>query len=249
LSEYGSREWFDVRYGASEADPWGLGWRPSQMYRYGRMIEALGTAACLSNQSQGLVVDLGCATGDFTSLLGDAFSGDMRCRVVGVDLSDIAVSRARRRFPSLTFQTGSIGDAAAQFENSADLVTCLEVLYYIPAEERAGIVADLRRMLRKGGHLLVSSMIGSTPYMDRTALESLFTDGFKVRAAGTISLHPLVDVEKLVHRVFHLRRSWRASQFLPGRTGYRAVHRVAGLCRQLLGDRADSHAFCLAERI
>ena len=41
----------------------------------------------------------------------------------------------------------------------------LEVLYYIPDAERAGTLGRVRRMLKPGGMVLVSSMIAARPYM------------------------------------------------------------------------------------
>jgi SAM-dependent methyltransferase len=95
----------------------------------------------------GEVLDAGCGTGGNADLLSE-FG-----RVWGLDISPLAVCRARRRFPGRTIQ-GSVEDLP--FASSAfGLVASLEVLYHrqISGEPRA--LREAARVLHPGGRLLL----------------------------------------------------------------------------------------------
>jgi 2-polyprenyl-3-methyl-5-hydroxy-6-metoxy-1,4-benzoquinol methylase len=246
MAEYGTQDWFEHIYRSSAGDPWGLNWRPTQLYRYGRMLSALSQVQGRSLRPEARVIDVGCATGDFTALLGGLFAADSSCRVTGMDLSETAVSRAAARFPGIEFLAGGIDTAAARFAQSADLVCCLEVIYYIPQSERAAVIAQLKSMLKPGGTLLISSMIAPPPYLTSAALQALVAEQLLIVSTGVLHLHPLVDIEKLWMKLMPGRRDRRPDEYLPGRAGFQRVERTARLFERLLGRRSDSHAFVIA---
>jgi len=248
VSEYGSADWLERIYSASESDPWGLNWRPTQLYRYGRMLEELGRCkpAAGSVGRECLGVDMGCATGEFTALMSHTLRSMQPSRVMGFDLSATAVRRAAERFPDLQFQAGSFEQAAAQLAGSADVVSCLEVLYYVPAEQRAAALSNLKAMLRPGGLLLVSSMIGLPPYLDYAQLQALVGSQLTIVAGGELSLRPLSDIEKLSMKILRRTRGRDARDYLPGGKGFARVDRLSRLCRATFGKRSNSHGFVIA---
>src|SRR6185437_8001976 len=108
MSSYGTAEWFETAYRRSASDPWGLDWRPTQLFRYGRMLSEL--LRCAGEQSIERVIDVGCATGDFTDLVRRALPPNSARRVVGMDMSSTAIERARHRHPDLELHAAPLGD-------------------------------------------------------------------------------------------------------------------------------------------
>jgi len=193
-----------------------------------------------------LVVDLGCATGEFTGLLASQLSGSP---VIGYDLAETAIMRARQRFSTVQFRPGSFAEAAADHSGVVDLVSCLEVLYYVPHPQRAMAVDAIRALLRPDGVVLASSMIGGSPYIDGDGLAALFSTGFRIIHSGSLSLWPLTVMEKWRMKLGAPRAARNVSDYVPGGRGFHMLERAEGLLRRLLGRRADSHVFIIARRV
>jgi SAM-dependent methyltransferase len=197
---YGSRAWMESQYAASKDDPWGLDWRPSQRHRYARMFGALQDALPVQPRPRA-IVDVGCATGAFTAMLGGLGDTAEDGAVTGIDIAESAVARAAMRFPAIRFRCMALDECARAYEGSADVVTCMEVLYYLPREQRADAVHQLKRMLKPGGHLLVSSMIASGPYFSFGELKALMAGELNVVVTGVLHLKPLTLLEKLLMKL------------------------------------------------
>lgn len=106
------------------------------------------------------VVDVGCGPGDLARVLARRAG-----RVIGVDpapqMVDYATARCRDlancRFERGTAQSLPLPDA------SADLVTCTFAMHHIPAAHRADAVAQMFRVLRPGGRLLLADTYPTDP--------------------------------------------------------------------------------------
>ena len=61
-NQYGTIEWFNGEYAKVEDDPWYTTFRSSLKVRYGRVLKLLDAVEF----SPISVLDIGCATGDFT---------------------------------------------------------------------------------------------------------------------------------------------------------------------------------------
>jgi SAM-dependent methyltransferase len=96
------------------------------------------------------VLDLGCGNGvPATRLLAERFA------VVGVDISEVQVARARRLVPSAIFVRGdmaSIEFAAATF----DAVVSFFALIHVPVEEQRAILRRISGWLKPGGFFLAT---------------------------------------------------------------------------------------------
>ncbi|HET7573252.1 MAG TPA: methyltransferase domain-containing protein [Gaiellaceae bacterium] len=95
------------------------------------------------------VLDLGSAAGAVTHFL----SG-LGCDVVGVDLSETGVARARERYPGLCFE---VADAAAlPFpDGSFDKAVAADVTEHLEDETLRGMLREARRVLVAGGTLSI----------------------------------------------------------------------------------------------
>ena len=97
------------------------------------------------------VLDLACGEG-----YGSSFMADVARSVVGVDISDEAVQNASTVYSkaNLTFQQGSA--IALDFANASfDVVVSFETIEHLA--EQAEMLAEIRRVLRPNGLLVISS--------------------------------------------------------------------------------------------
>ena len=248
---YGTSEWFEALYRRSAGDPWGLDWRPSQELRFAAMLEVVqATRAALPARPR--VLDFGCGTGDFTARLADWAAGEGG-ELLAVDASPTAVARARVRIGQGRCEAWDAAMCAARAPEGFDLLTCLEVLYYVPAPERAAFLASLARLLRPGGLALFSSMVGRGPYLSAAGLRREVGGAFEVRQEATLHARPLALAEKALMAL--ARRTVRGGQ-VPTRWT-RAFRRLAGprqaalsarWAGRLLGGWAASHNYVLARK-
>ena len=122
------------------------------------------------------VLDLGCGDGRFSAQLRD-----LGAAPIAVDVSQEAVRRAREQHPWLDVRQVAEGGPLPLEDQSVDVVWAGEVLEHVL--DPVGLMSEVRRVLRFGGRLLVT-----TPYHGRvaTALLSLrghaFDEHFDPRA-------------------------------------------------------------------
>ncbi|MFL5820514.1 MAG: class I SAM-dependent methyltransferase [Solirubrobacteraceae bacterium] len=116
------------------------------------------------------VLDVGCGEGAFCAELAAAGA-----RPVGVEVAEHAVRRARARHPGLRFEAATPHGPLAFDDAQFDVIWTSEVIEHVA--DTARWLSELRRVLRPGGYLLVT-----TPYHGRfkaalvglTAFESHF---------------------------------------------------------------------------
>jgi len=113
----------------------------------------LGTFAELVGKT-GPVGDLGCGPGRLTGHLAS-----LGLDVFGVDLSPGMVSVARRTYPELRFEVGSMR-ALALADGSLAGALAWYSLIHTPPEQLPGLVAELARVLAPGGRLLTAFQVG-----------------------------------------------------------------------------------------
>jgi len=96
------------------------------------------------------VLDLGCGEGDFTVWLAEAGA-----RVLGVDVAEAALRRARRRHPGVEFELAPIDGELPVPDASYDVVWASEVIEHVADTGRW--LSEVRRVLAPGGRLLVTT--------------------------------------------------------------------------------------------
>jgi SAM-dependent methyltransferase len=107
------------------------------------------------------VLDLGAGDGTFAAELRAA-----GCDVVAADVAEEALRRARARVPGLDARRLEEGAPLPLDEDAFDAVWAGEVLEHVA--DVVGLLAEVRRVLRWGGRLLVT-----TPYHGRVATAAL----------------------------------------------------------------------------
>jgi ubiquinone/menaquinone biosynthesis C-methylase UbiE len=168
-AEWAKREWFEAQaqQGADDAASYfGHAANGYQRYRHRQLLDALhGVAGELKRDA---LLDLGCAAGDLTALIGQHFRFR---RTVGVDFVADVLERGRNRFPSIEFRQGALPEIGFP-DGSFDLVIASEVLYYLTEAARRQAVEEIHRVLRPGGFLLFTAVLGG-PYFSAAGAREL----------------------------------------------------------------------------
>ena len=113
------------------------------------------------------VLDVGCGDGAFTALLAG-----WGAEPVGVEVAEEALRRARARHPGLDFRLVEAGGGLPLADASVDVCWASEVLAHVA--DTAGLLGEVRRVLRPRGSLLVT-----TPYHGRVRTTALAWHGFE----------------------------------------------------------------------
>ncbi len=116
---------------------------------YDRIVELTGVRPGDS------VLDVGSSSGYLARRLAAV---DPSVRVTGVDPSEPAIAYARRHArPSMTFTVG-IAQNLGLPDASFDVVTCTLAMHHIPRWQRQAAFAEMYRVTRPGGRLLMADM-------------------------------------------------------------------------------------------
>lgn len=105
-------------------------------------------------RDQGEVLDAGCGAGRMARYLADR-----GCTVRGVDLSPRMVAGGRRAHPDLDLTVASLADLPFEDGLFAGVMAWYSTIH-TPDDELPGVLAELVRVLRPGGHLLVAFQAG-----------------------------------------------------------------------------------------
>jgi SAM-dependent methyltransferase len=102
----------------------------------------------------GPVADVGCGPGYVTGYLDDA-----GLQVFGIDLSPEMVALARRDYPALRFEVGTMTDLDLGDDSVAGIVAFWSVIH-VPDHAVPGVFEEFRRVLRPEGLVLVGFHVG-----------------------------------------------------------------------------------------
>ncbi|MEU2716128.1 methyltransferase domain-containing protein [Streptomyces sp. NPDC007205] len=105
----------------------------------------------------GLVADLGCGPGAVAAHLAD-----LGLSVSGLDLSESMLAIARREYPALRFEQGSMLELPFDDGSLAGAVSWYSSIH-TPVAELPRLFAEFSRVLAPGGHLLLAFQTGDEP--------------------------------------------------------------------------------------
>ncbi len=148
----GLRESFNQLY-RSMRDPWGA---TSQRYRYQKQ-KYQGLLSILPNREYDNVLDVGCGLGALARWLTPHAR-----QILGIDISDEAITEARRMSRGLTnvrYLQADIYDFQAQGQ-VFDLIVLADVLYYLAPLDECTLkllIEKIARLLSPGGLLLLTN--------------------------------------------------------------------------------------------
>ncbi|NUR62962.1 MAG: class I SAM-dependent methyltransferase [Catenulispora sp.] len=104
----------------------------------------------LAKEVGGPVADVGCGPGYVTAHLAS-----LGLDVFGVDLSPGMLEQARKAYPELRFEEGSMMALDIADGALAAVVARYSIIHLVP-EDVPGVLAEFRRVLAPGGHLFIN---------------------------------------------------------------------------------------------
>jgi SAM-dependent methyltransferase len=110
----------------------------------------------------GPVADIGCGPGRLTTHLDQ-----LGVKAFGIDLSPEMIAIARRLYPHLDFEVGSMTELNLSDGELGGLMAWYSLIH-IPPERHPAIFATFYRALAAGGHLLVAFQAGDDEPHHRT---------------------------------------------------------------------------------
>jgi SAM-dependent methyltransferase len=148
------------------------------------------------------IVELGPGSGFYVKGWKASGAGSL----VGLDIATVVAEQLSAAYPEYRFEQADITERWPVDDASADIVTAFDVLFHIVDDSRfAASLVEAGRVLRPGGHMLVSDLFlhGHTFRNDHQASRTLdvYTDALD--AAGLevigrlpifVTMHPALDV-------------------------------------------------------
>lgn len=117
----------------------------------------------------GTALDAACGTGRHTGYLRE-----LGHHVIGVDASPDMLARARERLPDIDFHQADLHRLPLP-DDAVDTVVCALALAHLP--ELAPVLAEFARVLRPGGHLVISDAHLLVSYLRPTLARRPGPDG------------------------------------------------------------------------
>jgi ubiquinone/menaquinone biosynthesis C-methylase UbiE len=122
---------------------------------FGRRREMFTRLAALSGVRPGArVLDVGCGTGYLSRIMAQVAGPSGQ--VTGVDLSVPMIEYARRQAPPNCAYVVGEAQRLDLPDASADVVTSSLAVHHLPVAARAAAFAEMHRVLRPGGRLLIA---------------------------------------------------------------------------------------------
>jgi len=118
------------------------------------------------------LLSAGCGAGLYDGMLLEAGHS-----VVGIDLSDGMLARARERFPSIRYEKKGLQEM--DFQNEFDGAICIDALEHVFPEDWPVIVRGFREALKPGGVLYFTLEVSATDWLEE-AYEQATSRGLPV---------------------------------------------------------------------
>ncbi|HET7618537.1 MAG TPA: class I SAM-dependent methyltransferase [Vicinamibacterales bacterium] len=140
------------------------------------------------------VLDAGTGSGNLAAALAQKGAD-----VVGIDFCEPALDIARRKAPGATFLFGDLTRPLPFADGSFDAVSCSAVLHVLTREDQRAAIAELARVLRPGGRLVVTA----------------FAEGFSALSVYAETLREARRARGMIGCIaFGLRYSWNTARIL-----------------------------------
>ena len=133
----------------TDYDEWRVVKRASQKIRYETIIKMINKIAI----SKDCALDIGCGNGYFATKIGQYFK-----KIIAIDIDSTKIQRCKQRFNNenvLFFKQDFITDEIEC--NQLDLITALEMIFYLPQEYWDSFFSKCKKLLKPNG-LFVFSM-------------------------------------------------------------------------------------------
>ncbi len=138
------RLYFNWRY--KNKDPYDVTSVDYELEKYGKIVKALDV-----KEKHGTILEIGCGEGHLTKMYPHKAD-----RILAVDISDMALSRARKNTAGMdNVEIRRMDIFNEPLEQAFDVVICSEVLFYFEPEQLPGVVERVVGWTKPGGYLVL----------------------------------------------------------------------------------------------
>jgi SAM-dependent methyltransferase len=191
---------------AAEPDPWAIGDADSERYDlYHRMVVE-------RSEQRTTILDIGCGLGAFLA----RFQGDFD-ELIGVEVSEIAVDKGRRRFPFIRYVTGSAEDLDSTLPDDRDYDTIVysDVIYYLNEAGKRRSLRWIAEHLAPGGLAFIAGWAPGGKYLDRSEFRRLVGSLFVIEDERFLESEHAVFVCRPRRRLVALTVDYETWQPIP----------------------------------
>lgn len=151
-----------------EEDPWKIGNATSAKYEfyYHKVLEF--------SKKRSSILDIGCGFGVFLSRFRDDFS-----RTRGIELSQLAIEKGKRRYPFIEFLQGCAGKLPEDLSFS-DTIISSDVICYLDEKGKRAHLKWIHNHLNEGGLAFIAAWTPGKKYLTHDELKQLVLVDFKI---------------------------------------------------------------------
>ncbi len=191
-----------------EDDPWRVGEATAE--RYNVVIDILRDLASGTSLRRG--IDFGCGKGAFTARVAP-FVAEMW----GVEISSVAIEKARARFPHIRFYQGDVRRIGRLnlSESYFDLILCMDVFCYLSPRKRVTFLKVLDRLLSDSGVAVFGGWSPGGKYPTPDEFLKLVSHRFRVQLFRVLGTEHVIIVARKHFREIVLSLDYETWQPIP----------------------------------
>ncbi|MCF5760840.1 class I SAM-dependent methyltransferase [Aeromonas veronii] len=181
------------RFYQADNDPWGQS-ASSEMSIYYQLSRQRLMSILSTIKEKSMIVEVGCGLGYVTKLISDGFPQNNN--IVGLDISETAINKAKLLFPDLKFICADITSPRFKYDFGhvrANVVILNQLLWYI-LESLPNVMANIYSTLEDDGFLIISNAF---------AREQRYGTEFIDHFHGAAHFFSKLDGFKLIHACFY----------------------------------------------
>ena len=155
-----------------QEDPWSIG--SADCPRYNNYFESITN----NLKSYKSVIDLGCGKGAFLKKFENIFQ-----EINGVDISAIAIRKAKELYPKINFYTQSVTNLNRINEirnKNYDLIICSDILYYLSEKNRIKLIKWINDHLSENGIAFLAAWVPGNNYLNYQEIRNLILKHFSI---------------------------------------------------------------------
>jgi ubiquinone/menaquinone biosynthesis C-methylase UbiE len=153
----------------------------------------------LFNSMDKNIIDVGCGLGEFTEKMAAIMPEN---RYFGTDISSNAIKFMKKKFPYVNCTISALPNMVFR-DYTFDLVTALEVIYYLDESEREKSFLDIGRIVKDNGYFMFSGPLDSgTTYFNEKTIINQAVEVFDVERIEYLYLRYYSKIEKKLFRIY-----------------------------------------------
>ena len=133
------------------------------------------------------LLDIGCGEGHVTRRLTEAVRASA---AVGVDISETAVSRARKNYPGGDFRSADFSGGIPDL-GRFDIVNCSQVMYYLTPRQLDGLIQNVYDVLVDDGIFVATANCSGGDYFEPNEFQAICAGAFEVVRQSERGRHQL----------------------------------------------------------